>query len=481
MWCPTCQADVVTEARTQSRGLVCAHCQTRLLLDHEQSLAESLEENSLKAPEAAAEVLARWSAERLVEPLTVSADRAASEFAANAARPSSRFFQLPPLPAVRPLEPMELVAALPGSSSQTVLAPHESLSPNQDIETAQVSPATSQTAEQATTWRVDEVHPTAQSAGPYLARPIGAEEAKDRSQAAPTESEGSQAWKDEVARLTSINRRLQQKLRSSRQELNLTRELMRSRTASGNPGSSRPFDDATSRAAGESAAVARSESLRHSEPTIAEAGARNTGALHMGPVHAVASNAAADWLAVAGELCAYCGIIVLTVGACSVIWSRYGGPPHTGPWGWLLTVVGQLLTLSGVVSLISANMDQTRSRLRQLALIENSSDTAARNSARASMSARRVEKPASPAGLGPHRGRRVSQRYRRAFVRSRRAVRSRTGLVRPGTGVWLLRRLEHETADLLLPLSAGQNPSLTTPPIARLDALGLLDDEAATR
>lgn len=65
------------------------------------------------------------------------------------------------------------------------------------------------------------------------------------------------------------------------------------------------------------------------------------------------------WLALAGQLCAYLGVITLTVGAVIVLVGHFGAHPSYAPLGWLITTVGQMLLFLGVVTLISGGMEQT--------------------------------------------------------------------------------------------------------------------------
>jgi len=60
-----------------------------------------------------------------------------------------------------------------------------------------------------------------------------------------------------------------------------------------------------------------------------------------------------------GKYLAYLGALTLTVGAGMVLWGYLGGPTHYAPTGWFTTVVGQMLLFLGVVTLVSAGMEQT--------------------------------------------------------------------------------------------------------------------------
>jgi len=60
-----------------------------------------------------------------------------------------------------------------------------------------------------------------------------------------------------------------------------------------------------------------------------------------------------------GKYLAYLGALILSAGAGLVLWSYMGGPVHYAPTGWFSTVVGQMLLFLGVVTLVSAGMEQT--------------------------------------------------------------------------------------------------------------------------
>lgn len=62
---------------------------------------------------------------------------------------------------------------------------------------------------------------------------------------------------------------------------------------------------------------------------------------------------------VAGQLLAYGGVGLLTVGTALILWGYFGGPVKYAPTGWLVATVGQMLLFLGVVTLISGGMQQT--------------------------------------------------------------------------------------------------------------------------
>lgn len=66
-----------------------------------------------------------------------------------------------------------------------------------------------------------------------------------------------------------------------------------------------------------------------------------------------------NWTSMAGQLCAYGGVGLLTCGTVLVLSGYFGGPTHYAPTGWLIAAVGQMLLFLGVVTLVSGGMEQT--------------------------------------------------------------------------------------------------------------------------
>ncbi|MCH9656640.1 MAG: hypothetical protein K0U86_22510 [Planctomycetes bacterium] len=65
-----------------------------------------------------------------------------------------------------------------------------------------------------------------------------------------------------------------------------------------------------------------------------------------------------NWLALVGQLMAYGGVAVLTIGTTLVLWGYYGGPANYASTGWLISTAGQMLLFLGVITLVSAGMEQ---------------------------------------------------------------------------------------------------------------------------
>lgn len=60
-----------------------------------------------------------------------------------------------------------------------------------------------------------------------------------------------------------------------------------------------------------------------------------------------------------GQLLAYAGVAVLTIGTGLVVWGYLGGPPTYAPTGWLVATAGQMLLVLGIVTLVAGGMQQT--------------------------------------------------------------------------------------------------------------------------
>lgn len=61
----------------------------------------------------------------------------------------------------------------------------------------------------------------------------------------------------------------------------------------------------------------------------------------------------------AGQLLAYGGVGLLTVGTALILSGYFGGPVKYAPTGWLVATIGQMFLFLGVVTLISGGMQQT--------------------------------------------------------------------------------------------------------------------------
>lgn len=60
-----------------------------------------------------------------------------------------------------------------------------------------------------------------------------------------------------------------------------------------------------------------------------------------------------------GQLLAYAGVGLLTVGSVLVLWGYFGGLEEYASTGWLISTAGQMLLLLGIVTLVAGGMQQT--------------------------------------------------------------------------------------------------------------------------
>ncbi len=91
---------------------------------------------------------------------------------------------------------------------------------------------------------------------------------------------------------------------------------------------------------------------------VAHAPARLRGP-HFDPARMRQPIQKSGWIAWFGQTLAYIGAATLTAGAGMVLVGYLGGPTHYAPTGWFTTTVGQMLLFLGVVTLVSAGMEQT--------------------------------------------------------------------------------------------------------------------------
>lgn len=65
------------------------------------------------------------------------------------------------------------------------------------------------------------------------------------------------------------------------------------------------------------------------------------------------------WTARVGHSTAYLGVFVLSIGAGLVLLDYFGNHAGLAPYGWLATIAGQMLLFLGVVTLLSAGLEQS--------------------------------------------------------------------------------------------------------------------------
>ena len=83
-------------------------------------------------------------------------------------------------------------------------------------------------------------------------------------------------------------------------------------------------------------------------------------------------NRRSNWQSVIGQVFAYLGILGMFVGTILVLLGYYVGPEKYTATGWLITTSGQMVMFLGVVTLVSAGMEQTTEEVtRKIDLLGN--------------------------------------------------------------------------------------------------------------
>jgi hypothetical protein len=80
---------------------------------------------------------------------------------------------------------------------------------------------------------------------------------------------------------------------------------------------------------------------------------------------AIEHDTSTNWVALAGQLLAYAGVAVLTIGTTLALWGHFANEPASVPTGWLVASAGQMLLFLGVITLVSSGMEQAARDLNQ--------------------------------------------------------------------------------------------------------------------
>lgn len=270
MWCPSCRADVAAELSSDNRRMLCARCQTELGITSTAASQIASLPRAMDTERDARELLARWSAQNLLDVPAPSVGAGAfakpnGSVDLPLTRPDLRF-DGPRSAAPAPTSPF-LAAAIAKQSSSTVSITDSGNGASQQLDARRKKKSTSIPVE-----------------------------------AAPT---------------------------------------------SENRGAEHPPAD--EHPAKQLPASTHSEDEHH--------------LLHEGTYLHDRSHHKATWSMLAGQICAYAGVGLLSCGTVLVMWSYFGGPPKYLPTGWLTAAVGQMLLFLGVITLISSGMGQTVSEV----------------------------------------------------------------------------------------------------------------------
>lgn len=381
MWCTRCHADVAGQLAENGQALNCASCGHELQKIYTPSLHPEIR--------SARELLERWSREERIGPPLPPLPEPAG--AIDSAAPASTAAPMPEKSAAPRTFASELQKHLP----ETVDAAPRSadlISTNLDADkptapaaaTAEATkpadtnsasstgapdqkprklldrPAISRTAKPKTVWRADSPHAPAVAAnGDEIPKSVAPLQSIDTLAAAapspvpPLPARPAKAIPPSAA------------LTGGTDPLTLATQ--------GRPSTTNRSEDRASTAAAESASAHESPRAR----PLASPGRRSSGSRRQrfdNPESAVvaphfdlqtyvdqhpqkAGRSETLW----GQLVAYAGVAVLTVGTTMVLWGYFGGLGKYTSTGFLISTAGQMLLFLGVVTLVSGGMQQTSS------------------------------------------------------------------------------------------------------------------------
>jgi len=323
MWCARCQADVAAEVSSDAQHVRCAHCGAEII--------NPLASRTASRTRQARELLKRWAQRDHEEanagphtPMSTTDVAVTAGADNNAALRDSEEHQA--TLAIHNPEPEQGAENPAGTGSHAdspaAASPHRS---------AADTPATKATEPSSSLWRhldgpagqsvrIDEAHHAARSplSGPVpSANGSGTAAA---SEAATTSGVASASNSDVAANSTSFPERDKQ-------------------------------------------STPRTEPKGQPETRRIDAGHRNVPAPHAAwpqkQTPQKSERNATNWVSTAGQWLAYLGVLGLMAGTCLVLLGYFRGPASYAPTGWLITMAGQMLLFLGVVTLVSAGMEQT--------------------------------------------------------------------------------------------------------------------------
>ncbi len=333
MWCPRCHTEVAAEIAQNGQSLLCTSCGTEI----QRIYAPSLHPDT----RSARELLERWSKADLHD---VAAGPATTELGAVAAAVVPA---LPPPVAV----PLAASAVIPSSPE-----PAQPSRPLVESETATPDDSTSDsiarrdrperakpersTPKPRTTWRIDAAHTVTQPVTPppppvpprrpHFSAMAGDETAKS-TPLAPPPSEVKLAMAARPPEPIPPSR--EEPVQHEAPLIAATSEPVAPRLAASTKVLQRRLDPAHEALSGP----------HFDLQSFLDQDSRKPG------------KSESTW----GQVLAYAGVGLITVGTTLVLWSWFGKTPQYAPTGWLICTVGQMLLFLGVTTLISGGMQQT--------------------------------------------------------------------------------------------------------------------------
>ncbi len=306
MWCSQCQSDVATEISADGHRLLCTICG--------EEVRKVFAPSQHPETQSARELLERWSKSELLSSFD-EPEAAAEEVDEPAA-------ETPPTPIARPHLVAE--APVPPAAAPAPLAEQRS-SGGADLlpsPTPRKREAAAETPAEETPARpVRQIH--------RPGRPVASRESKR--DAAPKKFRIDNAHEEHAKQHVEI--------RPERSHLDQAME----RTEHASAWNTRDFRDDKPHAA--------LRAPHFDLETYAEAAGRKPGRQE----------------SVFGQLLAYLGVGLLTIGTALVVWGYFGGEAvqRYQSTGWLVSTAGQMLLFLGVVTLVSGGMQQTTHEVAQ--------------------------------------------------------------------------------------------------------------------
>lgn len=373
MWCPRCHTEVAAEIALNGQSLLCTSCGTEI----QRIYAPSLHPETRNARE----LLERWSKSDLLDVASGSPAEGVTEVPASAIPPVA----IPPVVVATSIEPPPPVVA-PAPLVARVEIPASPLSPSfhsppvaHEVNSGQEELSSDasmgrrdrperprperSTPKPRTVWRVDAAHSVTQPVAPlpppvpprrpHFSAEVGDEVAKP-APATPLRNEA------DLPATIHIPEPVPEPVPVQRPQTVRAATVEQPEFVSPEPA------HAVERSEPESPAPAAPVAPR-------KAASQNVLQRRLDPAHEALGGPHFDlqsfldqdsrkpgksestW----GQVLAYGGIGLITVGTTLVLWSWFGKTPQYAPTGWLICTVGQMLLFLGVTTLISGGMQQT--------------------------------------------------------------------------------------------------------------------------
>ena len=347
MWCPRCHTEVAAEIAQNGQSLNCTSCGTEI----QRIYAPSLHPET----RSARELLDRWSKSDLLD--------TASETAA----PS-------PGEAATPVTPTIVAAAEPmvsAPAAETNVVSSESEAPAQaPAEQATPDGATRRrdrperskpehsTPKPRTTWRVDAAHAVTQPAPP-LPPPVPPRRPYFSSQTHTGAADSSPLDREQIPPPVAPPATAARSVESTQAPPVPVPASAPPRVTSARRAAPRVSDHSEPEAAPAPAPRPTSPAItlqRRIDPAH-----ESLGGPHFDLQSFLATDARQPGRSesIWGQVLAYAGVGLITVGTTLVLWAWFSKSPQYAPTGWLVCTVGQMLLFLGVITLISGGMQQT--------------------------------------------------------------------------------------------------------------------------